>query len=242
MSLGGAVLTYSGITACRNTWEYRTQTKYYHVFKPSDLRRWFSSYQILPVHVATGYPALLGIVWHRGIAQILASNSLIGIEIWRTQKRMSRTLAWADRKVETLIAHYSVSAAWHRCDCGYQTSCRPFFVFFCEFTSFGDHDHHIWLSWKQTASLVVLFELFAAFWRVAWGWPWTITAGSQMGTSQSTALHTTGVCANHGFSRELSAGGCNGPTSMQGFVHIVPGHSNGCIGLQHWTFGHATIC
>lgn len=52
---------------------------------------------------------------------ILASNSLIWNpdEIWRTQTRMSRTLAWADRKVETLIAHYSVSAAWHRCDHGY---------------------------------------------------------------------------------------------------------------------------
>jgi len=30
----------------------------------------------------------------------------------RTQTRMSRALAWGDRKLETLIAHYSISVAW----------------------------------------------------------------------------------------------------------------------------------
>ena len=104
-----------------------------------------------------------------------------------------------------------------------QASCRPFLILFREstsLTSFGDFG----------GSSMFEPETDGKPSKFVWGWPWTITAGSQMGTLQSTALHTTGVRADHGFSGELSAGGCNGPTSMQGIVPIVPGYSNGCIG------------
>ncbi len=42
----------------------------------------------------------------------MAMDKFPQLMVDRTQTRMSRVLAWGDRKLETLIAHYSISVVW----------------------------------------------------------------------------------------------------------------------------------
>ena len=117
--------------------------------------------------------------------------------------------------------HLSRTTLW--VPLGTVASCRPFLILFRESTSLqvlGILGDHLCLSRKQMVSPVSLFEVGRGQSQLVPRWA----------PYNPRPLHTTGVRADHGFSGELSAGGCNGPTSMQGIVPIVPGYSNGCIG------------
>ena len=73
----------------------------------------------------------------------IAMDQFPQLMVDRTQTRMSRALAWGDRKLETLIAHYSISVAWLLELVASEDFTKRLAVTWVWSTTFG-FDHHSW--------------------------------------------------------------------------------------------------
>lgn len=128
----------------------------------------------------------------------IAMDQFPQLMVDRTQTRMSRALAWGDRKLETLIAHYSISVAWLLELVASEDFTKRLAVTWFWSTAFG-FDHHSWggcfshstawicnkylnFNWHPSGARCLFGEVAGGS-LVLWGGSWTITISSKIGAS-----------------------------------------------------------